>query len=112
MLTDFGWRDVAALLTSAGLISIMVISWVKYRLSGDFASKADISGLSGRIEAVEQQMASMPTREDMQRVSERMGALEREVAIATTEIRAGRDSMARIERDLHLMVQHHLKTGS
>ena len=72
MLLDVGWRDVAALLTSATIMSGIVIAWVKYRLAGDFASKSDIADMSRRMEGVEHQMATMPTRDDLRRVTERV----------------------------------------
>lgn len=111
VLNEFAWRDVLALLATASLIGGIVIGWVKYRLAGDFASKSDIAGLSGRIESVEQQMVTMPTRSDMQRVTERVGALEKEVAVVGTEVRAVRDSVALIQQDLRFLVNHQIKSG-
>lgn len=111
MLSDIAWRDVVAVLTSATLMSGMVIAWVKYRLSGDFASKADISGLSGRIEAVEHQMATMPTRDDLRRVTERVAGLEKETAVLGSEVRAIRDSTSLIQQDVRFLVTHHIKSG-
>ena len=92
MLQDIGWRDVAGLLASATIMSGIVITWVKYRLAGDFASKSDIA--------------------DMSKLSERLSIVERGVAVGNAELGGLRDGMARIERDLNLLVQHHIKTGS
>lgn len=112
MLQDFGWRDVAALLTSATIMSGIVITWVKYRLAGDFASKADIADMSRRMEGVEAQMRNAPTHADITKLSERLSIVERGVAVGNAELGGIRDGMARIERDLNLLVQHHIKTGT
>lgn len=112
MLQDIGWRDVAALLTSATIMSGIVIAWVKYRLAGDFASKADIADMSRRMEGVEAQMRQSPTHADMSKLSERLSIVERGVAVGNAELGGLRDGMARIERDLNLLVQHHIKTGT
>lgn len=111
MLLDVGWRDVAALLTSATIMSGIVIAWVKYRLAGDFASKSDIADMSRRMEGVEHQMATMPTRDDLRRVTERVGGLEKEVAVVSAEVRAIRDSASLIQQDVRFLVTHHIKSG-
>jgi hypothetical protein len=112
MLQDIGWRDVGALLTSATIMSGIVIAWVKYRLAGDFASKSDIADMSRRMEGVEVQMRQSPTHADMAKLSDRLSVVERGVAVGNAELGGIRDGMARIERDLNLLVQHHIKTGS
>ena len=112
MLQDIGWRDVAALLTSAAIMSGIVIAWVKYHLAGDFASKADIADMSRRMEGVEAQMRLAPSHADIIRLSERLSVVEKGVAVGNAELGGIRDGMARIERDLNLLVQHHIKTGS
>jgi predicted nucleic acid-binding Zn-ribbon protein len=112
MLQDIGWRDVVALLTSATIMSGIVIAWVKYRLAGDFASKSDITDMSRRMEGIETQMRQSPTHADMAKLSERLSTVERGVAVGNAELGGLRDGMARIERDLNLLVQHHIKTGT
>lgn len=112
VLSDIGWRDIAAVLTSVTLMSGIVIAWVKYRLAGDFASKGDISDMSRRMEAIEAQMRQAPTHADMAKLSDRLSVVERGVAVGNAELSGIRDGMARIERDLNLLVQHHIKTGT
>jgi hypothetical protein len=112
MLQDIGWRDVVGRLTSATIMSGIVIAWVKYRLAGDFASKSDIADMSRRMEGVEAQMRQAPTHADITRLSERLSVVEKGVAVGNAELGGIRDGMARIERDLSLLVQHHIKTGT
>lgn len=112
MLQDIGWRDVVGLLTSATIMSGIVITWVKYRLAGDFASKSDITDMSRRMEGIEAQMRLAPSHADITKLSERLSTVERGVAVGNAELGGLRDGMARIERDLNLLVQHHIKTGT
>jgi hypothetical protein len=112
VLSEIGWRDVGSVLASVTLMSGIVIGWVKYRLAGEFASKSDIEGMSRRMEGIEQQMRQAPTHSDMSKLSERLSIVERGVAVGNAELGGIRDGMARIERDLNLLVQHHIKTGT
>jgi predicted nucleic acid-binding Zn-ribbon protein len=111
MMPDFSWRDVVALLTVATIIGGLVIAWVRWQLSGDFAGKADISGLRTRMDEIEQQLRGVPTHEDVRRLSERIGAVERGVEVLGADLRGVREGISRLERDLHLLVQHELAKG-
>jgi hypothetical protein len=107
-VSEFGWRDLAALLAAATVIGGMVIGWVRYQLRNDFARASDISGLSERIERVELQMRAVPTHEDVRGLAERIARVESAVAVVGANIEGIRDGMGRIERDLHLLVSHEL----
>lgn len=108
---DFSWRDLGALLTSAMLMSGMVIAWVKWRLAGDFASKSDIVSIGDRVRAMEATLATMPSQADVDGLADRMRAVEREVSGTGAEVRGLRDGMSRIEHDVRLLVSHQLKSG-
>lgn len=107
-MTDFGWRDLAAILAAATVMGGMVIGWVRYQLRNDFARASDISGLSDRIERVEVHMRAVPTHDDVRGLSERIGRVESAVAVVGANIDGLRDGMGRIERDLHLLVSHEI----
>jgi tetrahydromethanopterin S-methyltransferase subunit G len=106
MSWDVTWRDAGALLGVATVVGGMVIGWVRWRLSGDFASKSDISGLGDRMDEIEKQLRGVPTHDDVRRLSERISAVERGVDVVGAEVRAVKEGVGRAERDLHLLVQH------
>ena len=110
-MQDFPWRDIVALLTAATIIGGLVIAWVRWQLAGHFAGKADISGLRSRMDEIEQQLRGVPTHEDVRRLSERISAVERGVEVVGAELRGVREGIQRLERDLHLLVQHELAKG-
>lgn len=101
-------RDLVLLLSAAGVIGGVVITWIRVRLSGDFAGKADISSLSGKINELEGKLSSMPTHEDVRRLGDRLSVLETGVASVGGEVRAMRDGISRVERDLNILLQHEL----
>ncbi len=112
VVPEFTWRDLGGLLVSATLIGGIVIGWVKWRLSSDFASKADVGDVQRRLEAIEQQMRLAPTHADFSGLSIRVAAVERGVDVGNAELRGLREGQARIERDLSMLVQHHLRTDT
>jgi hypothetical protein len=107
-VTEFSWRDLAAILAAATLMGGIIIGWVRYQLRNDFARASDISGLSDRIERVEAHMRAVPTHDDVRGLSERIGRVESAVAVVGANIDGLRDGMGRIERDLHLLVSHEI----
>lgn len=109
MSVEFGWRDVAALIAAATVIGGLVIAWVKWRLSGDFASKGDIAGLSDRIKHVESTLIEVPKHEDLRRLGDRLTGVETNVAAMGADLRGVRDGISRMERDVHLLLQHELR---
>ena len=110
--STFDWRDGFAFLSFVVLASGLVVAWIRWRLSDDFARKADISGIGTRLEEVERRMAGMPTHSDLRQLSDRVAAVERGVDVVGTEIRGVNAALNRVERDLSLLVQHHIKTGT
>lgn len=100
---------VVALTAAVGAVGGLLVAWARWQLAGTFADKAAIGGLSDRLERVEAQMAAGPSHADIRALSERVGAVERQVDVVGAELRGVRDGVARIERDLILLVQHHLR---
>ncbi len=105
---DFGWRDLVAVLTAATLIGGMVIAWVRWQLSTDFAKRGDITGLSDRMERVEAALKSFPSLDDVRALGERVGRVERGVEVVSAHLEGVRDGQKRIETDLRLLIQHHI----
>lgn len=109
---EFSWRDLGALLVTASLIGGIVIGWVKWRLSSEFASKGDVLDVQRRLDGIEHQMRLAPTHADFTSLSHRVAAVERGVDVGNAELRGLREGQARIERDLSMLVQHHLRTDT
>lgn len=113
MLTDLTLRDwvmlVAALIASGTAMGGLIIAWVRWQLVGTFADKASISSLSDRLERVEAQVADGPTHLDMRGLSERVGAVERQVDVVGAEVRGVKDGVARIEHSLNMITGHLLR---
>ena len=112
MFDGIVWRDIVLVLSTTGIISSLFLAWVKWQLSGDFARKPDIDDLSRRLKEVEGQMVTMPTQDDMRRIGDRLGGVERDVGITAEAIRGMRESQGRIEQSLSMLIQHHLKEGT
>jgi tetrahydromethanopterin S-methyltransferase subunit G len=108
-MPELSWLTLAAgILTAATLAGGLVIAWIRWQLAGDFARTADVSALGVRIGAVEERLKSMPEHDDLEVLNQRLGKVERSVDVVATELRGVRESIARIERDLHLLIRHHL----
>lgn len=101
-------RDLVLLLSAAGVIGGVVIAWIRLRLSGDFAGKADITALGAKINELEAKLSSVPTHDDVRRLGDRLSAMETGVASIGAEVRGMRDGINRVERDLNILLQHEL----
>ncbi|MDO9499023.1 DUF2730 family protein [Falsiroseomonas sp.] len=101
-------RDLVLLLSAAGVIGGVVIAWIRLRLSGDFAGKADITALGNKINELEAKLNSVPTHDDVRRLGDRLSAMESGLATVGAEVRGMREGINRVERDLHLLLQHEL----
>lgn len=108
MIPDTWLRDAVLLLSASSVIGGMVIAWAKWRLSGDFAGKSDIAALGGKISELEAKLNAVPTHDDVRRMGERLSALEIGVTSVGAEVRGMREGISRVERDLHLLLQHEL----
>lgn len=113
------WSDLASqvgtLVGAATVIGGLVIAWVRYRLSGDFASKADIGALAARMDEIESGLRKVPTHDDVRRlgdrisaVEQRIGGVERGVDVVTAEVRGIREGTGRIEHAVLMLTQHEL----
>lgn len=108
MMADITWRDIGALLTVATIVGGLVIGWVRWRLSGDFASRADIGGIQARIDEIETRVRSLPNHDDLRRISERLGSVERGVDVVATEVRGLRDGISRVEQTATMLLNNAL----
>lgn len=111
-MSELGWRDIAALLATAGLLGGMIIAWVRWQLAGDFARRADVEAVGARVAKLEDAVRSAPTHDDVRALGDRVARVEGAVEVVAVKIEGVREGMMRVERDLSLLVQHHLRGGS
>lgn len=111
-MLDVSWNSAAAILTAATLAGGMVLAWIRWQLSTDFARTTDIAALGVRIGALEERLKGMPEHADMEMLSSRVAKVERNTDVAAAELRGVRDSIGRVERDLHLLIRHHIGEGA
>ena len=105
---DMHLRDIVTLLTAACIVAGLAIAWIRWRLSDTFASKKDVAHVGDRLDEIEARLKDVPTHADVGRLAERISAVEANVAAVGEQIRGVRDGVARVERDLHLLLQHEL----
>jgi len=115
---DFG--EIAALF-GAFLTAGGAAYWVlRARLARDFAARDTVDEIDGRLGEVEGKLNSIPTHADLQRVADRVGAVESRMTGLQSELQALRDlmtistrhtgeTMSRIERQLTVLLQHELQ---
>jgi hypothetical protein len=108
---EYSWRDFIAALTAASLVAGMFLAWIRWQLSSDFARKADIETLGGRIGKIETQMQGAPTHADMRQLSDRIAAVEKGVEVAGAQIQGVREGVARVDVGVQMLIQHHMGTA-
>lgn len=115
---DFGVSDLTEiagpLIGLAGLVSTAIL----WRLKGEFASKADLQETLDRLDTVETEMVgvrakldTLPNHEDMSNVRERLASMEGAIKVAAEQIEGLRQVMARLERPLNQLIDHHMRGG-
>lgn len=101
-------RDAVLLLSAAGVIGGVVIAWAKWKLSGDFAGRADIVALSAKVTELDTKLATVPTHDDIRRLGERLTAMESGVSSIAAELRGMRDGIGRVERTVEMLLTNEL----
>lgn len=109
------WKEIAAIIAAATAIGGLLVAYIKFRLSGDFAKASDVTALGGdvttlstKITALEQRIDRMPSHEDMRGLGARIGEVERGVAVVHTKVDGVADLLRRVERQTDLLVQHQI----
>lgn len=121
---SFGDMGVIAggVITGAG----MMWAALRTRLGIDFASKAEVQALDGRINAVEDRLQALPTHADLSRISDRLSGVERGLTgvervvevqgaelrgvreVFSVELRGVRDLMSRVDSRVGMLFRHEL----
>lgn len=103
------WRDVAAFLAAAGMMGGVVIAYIKFRLSGDFARAADVTALGAEIAELKAKISRMPTHDDVRILDQRIAQVERGVAVVQAKIEGVADLLRGIEKTSDLLLRHQLE---
>ncbi len=100
------WKELLLLIGAGNaLIGGLLVGYLQYRLSSVFAKVGDLSALAERVGNLEAKMASMPDHDDIRELLERIGRVETAAAVT-------KDATTRIERQVDLLVQYHMKEPS
>ena len=110
-MISFEWKDLLWILGLAGLLAGALISFVKFRLSGDFAKSSDIAALTNRLALLEIRLDRAPSHEDLKVLQARVGDLERGVAVVGEKVNGVGDILVRVERQVNLVSQHLIQEG-
>lgn len=108
MIGGINWPAVAAIFGLAATVAGFVVWLLRARFAGDFASRGDVAGLGERMEKIEARLRDTPTHDDVRGIAQRLAAVEVGFANTSAEVRGVRDAVGRVERDLHLLIQHEL----
>lgn len=103
------WRDVAAFLAAAGMMGGVLVAYMKFRLSGDFAKASDVTALGSEIAALKTQIGQMPTHSDVRFLDQRIAQVERGVAVVQAKIEGVADLLRGIEKTSDLLLRHQLE---
>lgn len=108
-----GTNDLKDWLAILGGVVALLATAVLWRLRGEFSSRTEVKTLQDRVGLVEKDLGeikvmlavrleNMPDHEDMGDIRTRLARVEEQV-------RGVGETMARIERPLNLLVEHHMK---
>ena len=111
MIAGINWTGVGAIVGLVVTLAGFCVWLLRARFSGDFASRADVAGLGERMDGIERRLRDTPTHEDVRALGARLAAVESASAAVSAEVRGVREGVARVERDLHLLIQHELGKG-
>lgn len=111
-MIQFEWKDLMPILAVATLLGGIIIAWVKYRLADAFASRSDQTALSGRVTAMEQRVSAMPTHDDLRGLQQRIGGVEREVAVVGEKVNGATQIIQGVSHQVGLLVHHQINEGA
>jgi hypothetical protein len=116
---DNVYKGISAL----SAIGAGILGWLVLRLRAEFPSRADLtdvkkqlSDLTARTADIEREqtelravVSAMPTQADLNRITEKLGALSGDVK--ALETRVG-DGLSGVREQLSMLMQHHLERGA
>lgn len=98
------WLMVLAFFAVLGLCVFVLIRAPTVRLQG--IPPHDLSGrMQLYISEIEQRVREMPKPREVRELAERIGQLERTVGSVQSDVRAGRESSVRVERQINILIE-------
>jgi hypothetical protein len=108
---QFEWKDLAWIVAVGFTLGGLLLAFLRFKLAGDFAKAADVSALNGRLAAMEQRLTQVPSHDDLRALQNRVGGLEREVAVVGEKVSGLGQIMVRVEHQVNLVSQHLIQEG-
>jgi len=112
MMVSLEWRDMAAIVTTAAVVGGIVLAFLRFKLAGDFAARADLAKAVERIDEVEDRLAKMPSHNDLRALQDRVAELDRAVAVVAERVGGVHEILKRVEYQVQLLVRHQLSDGA
>ncbi|WP_431281645.1 DUF2730 family protein [Humitalea sp. 24SJ18S-53] len=111
-MISFEWRDLAWMVAVAVALGGLLLAFLRFKLAGDFAPRADLVLVQGRISIVETRLAQVPSHDDLRGLQARVAGLETGVAVVGEKVNSLGDIMRRVEHQTNLLVTHQINGGS
>jgi hypothetical protein len=103
---DFAWRDLAPIAVIGTALSGLVMLLIRASISRDFARRADVSDLSGRLGELESAVRASPSHADIRAITDRVASVETSVGVANAQISGVREDVRGVQHDLRLLLTH------
>lgn len=110
-MISFEWKDLAWIAAVVVAIGTPLLAFLRFKLAGDFARAGDVAALAGKITAIEQRIANMPSHDDIRALQMRIGGVEQGVAVVGTKVEGVEKIMVRVEHQVNLVSQHLIQEG-
>lgn len=111
-MIQFEWKDLMWIVGVGAAVGGLLFVLMRVRLSETFATRADMAALAKRLDVTEARLASVPDHDDIAKLSDRLGGVERSVAVAAQHIAGTNTLLSRVEHQVSLMVQHQIERSS
>jgi hypothetical protein len=103
------WSEVAAIFTlmvgAAGVVFLMV----RTRLAGVFVSQKDFDALINRVSEVEGHMATLPSRQDVAQLAEKVSTISRELGSVGATVEGSSRAIGRVEHMMDMLIKQQLE---
>lgn len=110
-MISFEWKDLAWIATTAAIVGGILLAFLRFKLAGDFAARVDLEKTAARLTTVETRLSTMPSHDDLRNLQNRVGELERAVAVVAERVGGVHEILKRVEHQTGLLVHHQLREG-
>jgi hypothetical protein len=106
---SLNWQGIAAIVAITGAMSAVAMVLIRNNLRGEFVEQGDFDLMATRVTSLEGRVIGAPKHDDLRSLTSRFSGLETAMAgIAATQV-ASRESQARIERMVEMLVKNELE---